>query len=140
MRINDNVINTIKFIGQTEWRLAEAGVDYKLFPRWMIKQWVFTNHQKMCAIEIGKKIDYAAARDVKKHGPDAPLRKRSCTFVYVDDRIVEKAMKLQWKIEKPKVGQQTAFGLKTHSWQGLAMATFYIEQHDPSFLAKEASD
>jgi len=132
MRVTDNVINTIKYIGQLEWRLATLGINYKLFPRWVIKQWVFDRCNDMAVAEVKKKIEYIASRLEIKNGAPVPRRKPS--FVYIDDRIVEKAIKLWWKIGKPKVGDRTPFGLKTHSWQGLAMATFYIEQHDPSFL------
>lgn len=133
MRINDNVINTIKYIGQIEWRLGAAGVEYVLFPRWEIKQWVYNNFNEMASEEAKKKIEWiATGLEKKTEGLRLPRRKPS--FVYVDDRIVEKAMKMWWKVGKPKVGQRTPFGLKTHSWQGLAMITFYIERHEPSFL------
>lgn len=94
----------------------------------------------MCGEEIQKKINYANKKDREKAGPEATLRKRTASFVYVDDRIVEKGVKLWWNIKKPKVGDRTPFGLKTHSWQGLALATFYIEQHDPSFLLSSTND
>lgn len=139
MRINDNVINTIKFIGETQWRLKSHGVPHLLFPRWEVKQWVYNSYRDMCLEEIGKKIEYAKKRYILKNGPEATERKRTASFVYVDDRVVEKAMKLRWDIKKPKVGEGTPFGLKTHSWQGLALATFYIERHDPSFLLTSAT-
>jgi hypothetical protein len=116
MRITDNIINTIKFIGEIQWRLQSLGIEYLLYPRWQIKSWAFSTYPDMCSIEIQKKIDYAIARERLKKGEDAALRKRTASFVYVDDRIVEKAMKLWWNIKKPKVGEKTAFGLKTHSW------------------------
>ena len=134
MRINDNVINTIKFIGQIEWRLSDLHVAYALHPRWEIKQWVFNNYPAMCGEEVTKKIDYAARREASKKGVEDSGKRRSPSFVYVDDRIVEKAVKLWWGITKPKVGQKSPYGLSTHSWQGLAMATFYIASKEPSFL------
>lgn len=127
MRISDNVINTIKFIGQIEWRLSSLGVNFKLFPRWEIKQWVFQKYPDMAKEEVCKKIEYLASTMEKKNGGiRVPRRKPS--FVYINDRIVERAIKMWWGIKKPKVGQSSPFGLKTHSWQGLAMITFYIEQ------------
>jgi hypothetical protein len=136
MRVTDNVINTIKFIGQLEWRLRELHIDFVLFPRWEIKSWVYSSNTEMCNVEIKKKIEYAASRKEKIVG--RPIDRRKPSFVYVDDRIVEKAIKLWWKIEKPKVGQPCPFGLQTHAWQGLSLATFYIERHDPSFLQTTA--
>lgn len=94
----------------------------------------------MCVDEITKKIEYSAVQWAKKNGVADDGRRRKPSFIYVDDRVVEKAVKMWWGIKKPKVGQTSPFGLKTHSWQGLALATFYIEQHDPSFLWKKASD
>ena len=94
----------------------------------------------MCLVEIQKKIDYATTRDRRLLGDNAKLRKRTATFAYVDDRIVEKGMKLWWGIKKPKVGEPTAFGLKSHSWQGLAVATFYIDSEAPSFLLNQATE
>ena len=139
MRISDNVINTIKFIGQIEWRLSSMGIEFRLFPRWEIKQWVFERYPEMAKEEVVKKIEYLAATMERKNG-GIPVPRRRPSFVYINDRIVEKAIKMWWSIKKPKVGQSTPFGLKTHSWQGLAMITFYIEKHDRSALAKKASD
>lgn len=140
MRINDNVIHTIKFIGETEWRLKQLGIEYRLFPRWMIKSWVFNTFREMSLQEIQKKIAYAIVRDIKLLPEGSKIRKRTATFAYVDDRIVEKGMKTWWGIKKPKVGHPTPFGLKTHSWQGLAVATFYVVSEDPSFRPIPAID
>jgi hypothetical protein len=140
MRINDNVINTIKYIGQIEWRLQELKIKYLLVPRWQIKNWVHWKYRDMCAVEINKKIEYAAVRKAKILGIEDDGKRRKESYVYVDDRIVERGMRLWWDIKKPKVGQKVAFGLKTHGWSALAMVTFYIEKHAPSFLQKKASD
>jgi len=133
MRITDEVIQTIKYLGQLEWRLNEANIAYTLIPRWQIKQWVFLQFRTMAEPEIVKKIE---ASNRRKLAANLPLsRKQQPTFVFVDDRIVQKAMRIHWGIKKPtKVGQKAAFNLKDHSWQALGLASYYIVLHRPVAL------
>lgn len=132
MRITDEVISTIKYIGQLQWRLDELGMKYTLIPRWQVKQWVFLQFRTMAEPEIQKKIDYALKRAELKGVKPISARKRTPSFVYVDDRIVQKAMRIRWGIKKPtKVGDKAPFGLKDHSWQALALASLYIASYKP---------
>jgi hypothetical protein len=52
---------------------------------------------------------------------------RQPTFVFVNDRNVLNAMKKRWGIEKPKPGKRNPLGLSGHSWQALAVGTYYID-------------
>jgi hypothetical protein len=138
MRITDGVINTIKYIGQVEWRLKMLDIQFTLIPRWEVKQWVFTRFREMAEVEIVKKIEYSRERK-KKLGlymrADVPAQ----TFVYVDDRIVQKAMRGLWRIPKPKVGQKATYGLKDHSWQALGLLSRYIALYKPPFALNFAT-
>jgi hypothetical protein len=135
MNITDEVINTIKYIGQLQWRLDELHMQYTLIPRWQVKEWVFKQFRAMAEPEIQKKIDYALKRAELKGEKGISPRKRTPSFVYVDDRIVVKAMREHWGIKKPtKVGEKAAYNLKDHSWQALAVASLYIVLYMPSWL------
>ena len=129
MRITDGVIQTIKFIGQLEWRLREAGIIYDLIPRWQVKQWVFLQYRTILEPLIDRKIYLAAERKIKA---GKKPRNASASFVYVDDRMVSTAMREYWKIEKVKRVGQTAF-LKDHAWSALAVASLHIVSNTPFF-------
>jgi hypothetical protein len=129
MRITDGVIQTIKFIGQIEWRLREAGITYDLIPRWQVKQWVFLQYRLIIEPLIDRKIELAAKRKIK--AGEKP-RNASASFIYVDDRMVSTAMREFWKIEKVKRVGQEAF-LKDHAWSALAVASLHIVSNMPFF-------
>jgi hypothetical protein len=129
MRITDGVIQTIKFIGQMEWRLKEAGITYDLIPRWQVKQWVFLQYRTIVEPLIDRKIELAAQRKIKE---GKKPRNASASFVYVDDRMVSAAMREFWKIEKVKKVGQEAF-LKDHAWSALAVASLHIVSNMPFF-------
>jgi hypothetical protein len=124
MRITDGIIQTIKFIGQLEWRLKTMDQPFELIPRWHVKQWVFLQFKGLCIPEIEKKITMASKR-AEKLGKKP--RKAIPTFVYVDDRIVANAMRKWWNIKNPsRVGERAAYGLKDHSWQALGLVSYYM--------------
>lgn len=129
MRITDGVIQTIKFIGQLEWRLRESGITYDLIPRWQVKQWVFLQYRTILEPLIDRKIHLAAQRKMKENKKP---RNASASFVYVDDRMVSTAMREFWKIEKVKKVGQEAF-LKDHAWSALAVASLHIVSNMPFF-------
>jgi hypothetical protein len=56
----------------------------------------------------------------------AGKQKRKSSFIHVDDRVVTEAMKHLYKIPLPKAGKGYQFGLQTHSWQALAVATYFL--------------
>lgn len=126
-------IETAKFIGELKYRLKmELQVDYLLIPRFDVKKWVFNNVNGVVE-KVATKIEY-----LDKQG-ERLKRKRyrnkktgelyKPTLHYVDDRIVIYAMKEYWKIKTPKPGQKNEFGLNTHSWQALALGTYYLAKN-----------
>jgi hypothetical protein len=130
MRITDGVIQTIKFIGQLEWRLRDVGIAYDLIPRWQVKQWVFLQYKPIVEPLIERKIELAAKRKIKE---GKKPRNASPSFVYVDDRMVSAAMREFWKIEKVKKVGQEAF-IKDHAWSALAVASLHIVSNKPLSL------
>jgi hypothetical protein len=58
---------------------------------------------------------------------------RKPSFVFVDDKIVTDCMKHLYKIPLPKSGKGYQYGLQTHSWQALAVATYFRYLELPSF-------
>lgn len=126
-QISEHIIQTIKFLGQIEWRLKASGIPFTLIPRWHVKQWVFLQYRAMAETEISKNmVRHYALKDKKGLGVPLNKQRTTPTFVYVDDRIVQKAMRLHWRIEKPKVGSTTPFGLKDHSWQALGLISYFM--------------
>jgi hypothetical protein len=55
---------------------------------------------------------------------------RKPSFVFVDDKIMTESMKVLYGIELPKAGKGYEYGLKTHSWQALALATYFYYSQD----------
>lgn len=130
MRITDGIIATIKFLGEIEYRLKSAAIEFELIPRWEVKKWVFESFNEMVLQEISKNIIRHDAREKKKcddRGKEYVPKQRSATFVYVDDRIVQKAMRIHWNIVKVSgFAQKAMYNLKDHSWQALAVVSLAI--------------
>jgi hypothetical protein len=94
---------------------------------------VFDTHGELCVERINKKIvaldDYGERKDRKRYrNKDGELRKAS--FHYVDDRIVIAAMKKHWNIPTPKPGKSNALGFSSHSWQALAVGSYYLAKKE----------
>lgn len=119
VRLRQELINTCKWIGQWQYRLEKAKIAYKLIPRSAVQIWVFRNLPDLVVPRIEKKI-----RRLDKRNKDGELCKPK--FVYVDDGIVKAAMKQHWSIPAPKPGHSAMYGLKTHSWQALGVASCYL--------------
>ena len=120
IRLGQQTVDTIKYIGQIQYRLNEAGIDNEAVFRWQVKKWVYDTFQKICEERILLKIQQRGLID--KYGND-----RKTSFVFVDDRIVIAAMKIRWDIKTPLPGRKSLHGLSKHSWQALAVGTYYID-------------
>jgi hypothetical protein len=133
LRLSQQVIDTCKFIGELTYRLkSELKIEYSLNPRSEVKEWVFTNHAEVCLPRIEKKIWDLHHRKEKMglkglRNANGDLRKPS--FVFVDDRIMIAAMKEYWSIPTPKPGKSGMYGLKSHSWQALALGTMWLDRY-----------
>lgn len=114
------------------------GIEALLYPRWEVKSWIFNKYPELCTELIINKIEAAAKRKEKTSAGEI-IARRNPSFIYVDDNIVARAIRIYWRLEKPKVGDKAPFGLKTHSYQALAIATFYIDRHNPFFLLNQAT-
>jgi len=136
MRISGDIIETVKFIGwltgtkTVKGKLSELGIKYELIPRYQVKEWIFLQFRTMAEPEIIKIIARNQARNEKKAieaGEEYKKRNLAPTFIYVEDRIVANAMRKWWDIKKPsRPGQKSPYGLKTHSWQSLALCSYWM--------------
>lgn len=129
MRLTPQVIDTAKIIGVAEYRLkCEAGASVVLMPRSAVKKWCFDSFPDICMPIIQRKIE----KKGQVYAKTGEQRKPS--FVYVDDKIVTECMKRLYKIPLPEIGKGYAHGLKTHSFQALAVASCFIHVQPPSIL------
>lgn len=135
VRLSPQVIETTKFIGVLSYRLKN---ELSIFPvlegRHAVKEWIYNQHPRVCIPRIMKKIELLHEKRVKQgkrglQNQDGEMRAPS--FVFVDDRIVIAAMKEHWGIPTPKVGKSNIYGLKSHSWQALAIGTYYLRKKRP---------
>jgi len=127
------VIDTCKVIGEMIYRLkTEAGMRVEMVSRYDVKKWVFDSFLETVTPLIEKKIRAKAfpcslIETKELFYVDVYGRKeRKPSFVYVDDKIVTEAMKVYYGITKPSAGRGFEFGLKSHGWQALAVATTYL--------------
>jgi hypothetical protein len=129
-KLSLQVIETCKFIGELIYRLKnEVGCEYRLITRSEVRKWVFDAFPDVCVGLIDKKIayldDYGERKGKKRYrNKDGSLRKAS--FQYVDDRIVISAMKRLWNIANPKPFKKNKEGFASHSWQALAVGSYYL--------------
>lgn len=130
VKLSPQVIDTCKAIGELVYRVrSEAKLEYVLISRYEVKRWVFDTFQSMATERISKRIEYMDGYRIGRG--EKGLRKkdgslRVPSFHWVDDRVCLAAMKMYWKIDNPKPGKSNKHGLSKHSWQALALATFYI--------------
>lgn len=133
MKLTPQVIDTCKVIGELCYRVKnELGLGYVLVTRYQVKRWVFDCFFYMASGRISKRIEYMNGyREAK--GEKGLRRKdgelRSPSFHWVDDRVCIAAMKEYWDIASPKPGKSNKYGLSKHSWQALALGTFYINSN-----------
>jgi hypothetical protein len=120
LRLTPQVIETCKWIGEAVYRLKNgSGAIVELMSRSEVKKWCFDTFPEVCRPLADKKI----AKKGYKNKETGEFRK--ATFVYVDDKIVTECMKELHKIPLPKSGKGYQFGLKSHSFQALAVASRY---------------
>jgi hypothetical protein len=135
LRLTPQVIDTCKFIGELVYRLRiDAGLNVVMISRYEVKKWCFDTFPGVCLPIIDSKIEKKMfdACDLKTRElirVDCNGRsKRKASFVFVDDKVVTECMKHKYKIPLPKAGKGYQFGLQTHSWQALAVASFFKQQ------------
>lgn len=116
--LSQQAIDTCKFIGQLTWRLDEFSVLYRMMSRSEVRKWVYDQHWELVIPMVNRKIE-------KRNAKNNDGKNRKPSFVYVDDGMVLKAMKGQWNIETPPPGKGYKHGLKSHTWQALALATCF---------------
>ena len=118
-RLTQQVIDTAKFIGVAEYRLkCEVGANTQFVARNEVKKWCFDTFPHVCVPIIDKVIERKDYRN-----KDGELRKAS--FVYCNDSVIQKCMVDYYQIPFPKAGKGYLHGLKSHSWQALALATMF---------------
>ena len=127
LRLTPQVIDTAKFIGEAVYRLKiGCSANVALISRFEVKKWVFDAFQSVTIPlinkKVGKKVYLACNIDTKE---EILIGKRKASFVYVDDKIVTEAMKHYYNIPMPPPGSGYLYGLKDHSWQALALATYF---------------
>lgn len=128
--LKPEVIKTCKFIGEISYRLRHLkAINVVFVPRNSVKKWIFDTFPSVCIGRIEKKINYLDGYRISKgkrglRTKNGDLRKPS--FQFIDDRIVISALKELYNIPDPKPGKSNQYGLKAHSWQALAVASFHI--------------
>lgn len=123
--LNPNVIETCKWIGEAVYRLKNGcGGEIEMVSRFQVKKWCFDTFPDICLPLIDAKIAKGALKGKyisKKTGENRPA-----SFHFVDDRIVTKCMTKLWNLEAGKQGKKSPLGLKSHSFQALAVASFLL--------------
>lgn len=135
LRLTPDVIDTCKFIGMLVYRLKiAAGLNVELLSRFEVKKWCFDRFPHVCMplieAKINKKLFEASdivSREVKLlDNRGKPARKGS--FIYCDDKIVIECMKDYYSIPVPEKRGKFKYGLKTHSFQALALVSCFNDK------------
>lgn len=120
LRLTPQVISTAQFIGEFLYRLRiEAGANVEVVARSKVKKWCFDTFPFVCNRLIEKKIEKKDQRD-----KDGEFKKPH--FFYIDDKCVTECMKHLYKISLPAPGKGYDYGLQTHSWQALGVASCFL--------------
>lgn len=115
-----NLIDTCKYIGELQYCLKVAGIEYVLVPRSSVKWWLYSRYTSILEPLVMKII--SQKKLINKNGE---FRKPS--FVHVNDRIVANAMREIWQLKKPKPGHKVQNGIISHAIQALAVATYLLK-------------
>jgi len=136
-KVSNQVISTCKFIGELNYRLtSELPVEITYAGRGAVKKWIYEAFPGLCVSRIHQRIryldDYGEKNEGKRYrNKDGDLRKPS--FHWVDDRVVIAAMKELWGIPTPKPGKKNKYGFSSHSWQALALGSYFLNSKISSF-------
>ena len=125
MRISQDIITTCKFIGVLEDRLKAARISTTLISRPEAKEWAYLGYNDLLTNMVKKKV----LRWAKKEGlppTNEDGSERQGNFVWLDNRMIESAMRLEWNIPS-KRGTTNEYKLETHSFQALLLATLFIK-------------
>lgn len=117
-RFNMDTIDTIKVIGRLEYVLNTRRIPYKAVTRNEVKSMVYGKYNSLAYPLVLEKVK--KSNNKRKDGSD-----RKPSFVYVDDRIVKKAMELHWGITV-RNGIKQKNGINGHAWQALGAVTYYL--------------
>jgi hypothetical protein len=118
VRLSQDLINTAKFIGKMEYILDSLKADYILVERVKIKKMVYDKYPS-AEIEVRDKIIQRG-----KINPTT-LEYRQPSMIYVCDRVVANAMRYFWGLPQGQ-GKRNKLGLASHSWQALALCTYFL--------------
>ena len=129
IRLRPEVITTCKFIGLLQYRLSLIeGLIVVNVERHSVRRWLYGRLPGVVIPLVEKRIAYldeSGKRNDRKRYVTRDGSLRSPTFVFVDDRIVIAAMKYIFQIPTPKPGKSNLYGLKSHSWQALALLAYF---------------
>ena len=129
-RLRQDLIDTCKWLGELEYRLKSLNIAYRLISRSTVKKWIFDTYPEISIPRIEKEI---ICRNHRRK--DGEYCKPSAK--YVNDRVVETAMRHAWQIEKPKPGKSNRYGLTDHSYQALALACCFLDMKAPTSIIHE---
>ena len=118
VRLSQDLINTAKFIGKLEYSLAQKGTNFTLVERVQIKKMVYDKYPS-AESEVRKMIVQRGKINPKT------MEFRKPSMIYVCDRVVANAMRYFWEMPSGQ-GKRNKFGLSSHSWQALALCSYFV--------------
>ena len=116
-RLSQDLITTAKFLGKLEYLLTLQGSKQLMVERVKIKKMVYDKYPS-AEQEVKDKI-----RQRGKMTATGEFRKPS--MIYVCDRVVANAMRYFWELPQGQ-GKRNKLGLASHSWQALALCSYYM--------------
>ena len=132
LQLTPDVLTTSKFIGELEYRLTVARISFTLITRAEVKKWAYNAYNEllndMVKIKVRKRSEKKGQPLVNQDGTE-----KKGSHVWLDDTMIEKSMRLEWSIPAQR-GKQNKYGLKTHSFQALALGTLFIKGHLPEIM------
>ena len=120
-QLSQQAIDTCKFIGRLNERLDVAQKAYLMVTRSEVRRWVYDSFTDLVLPMVEHRI-------VQRNQKNNDGKNRKPSFIYINDGIVLKAMKFLWGIETPAAGKGYLYGLKLHTWQALALCSYYLHK------------
>jgi len=117
VRLSQDLINTAKLIGKMEYILQQAGHTPLLVERVKIKKMVYDKYPSAKS-EVEKMI-------IQRERMTKTGEFRKPSMIYVCDRVVANGVRYFWDLPSGQ-GKRNKLGLATHSWQALALCSYYL--------------
>jgi hypothetical protein len=138
-KLSPHTIETAKYIGELRYRLKSNRISCREVSRTDVRNWAYERYSGLVIPLVEQRIRRRHEKLVLEGKAGLMTKEgrlRSPSSVWVNDQIIVAAMREEWNVPEPKWKfTPNEYGLSSHSWQALALATYA----QASYIQKKSS-